>query len=110
MFEAVRIKDMYVGRMRLRVRLYMLAMVVCFLISNVRATDVRTRAVGHCVREFDFQRALDNETLHNQVYYWANNHDVREWQWEKTTVSPSLVQRWDITAETASRLECVAVR
>jgi hypothetical protein len=89
---------------------------MCFLSISVFATlaagttEVNTRAVGHCVREFDVGRALLNETLHEQVYYWANNHDVRDWQWEKTTASPELLVRWDVSAAEAQNLECVGIR
>lgn len=73
-------------------------------------TEVLTRGEGHCARPFDLGRALSNETLHEQVYYWANNHDVREWQWEKTTASPDMLLRLDLSVVDGAKLECVGIR
>jgi len=78
--------------------------------TRVAAMEVDTRAIGHCAREFDFGRALSNETLHNQVLYWAHNHDVRDWQWEKTTASQEILKRWELSTAEAAGLQCVGVR
>ena len=101
--------------MRLRYRSCLLEtfFVLCVLATrwtSAVATDVETRAVGTCARAFDLDRALSNETLHEQVYYWANNHDVRDWQWEKTTPSPALLVRWDVSAAGGAELQCVGIR
>jgi hypothetical protein len=86
--------------------------VVCVLGTLVGsgAMTVDTHGVGRCVREFDVGRALLNETLHEQVYYWANRHEVREWQWQTTTASPELVARLALSPSEAAGLECVGIR
>lgn len=83
---------------------------LCLYMKLVTGMEVDTRAVGRCVREFDFGRALSNETLHNQVLYWAHNQDVRDWQWETTTPSVEHLKRWGVSTADAAGLQCVGVR
>jgi len=71
---------------------------------------VKTRGAGHCARAFDVGRAISNETLHEQVYYWANNHEVRGWQWEKTTASAESLVRWGLSEADGAGLECAGIR
>jgi hypothetical protein len=80
------------------------------LLASAGATEIDTRGMGQCAAAFDVGRALLNETLHEQVFYWANDHEVREWQWEKTTASPEALVRWDLSAAEGAGLECVAIR
>jgi hypothetical protein len=80
------------------------------LVASAGATEVQTRGAGHCARAFDVGRAISNETLHEQVYYWANNHEVRGWQWEKTTASAESLVRWGLSEADGAGLECAGIR
>ena len=85
---------------------------VCVLVCVCEAVDVETRALGKCgAGEHLAQgRALTNDTLHAQIYDWANQRDVLRWEYAREGhASAEILALYDVPGNDAAALECVNI-
>jgi len=93
----------------------MRAALVCMLVHvcvGVRALEVETKLTQRCANGGRVQQtlALENHTLHEQIFFWAHNKDVGEWKYATgANASAELLARFDVSGAAAEALECVHV-
>jgi hypothetical protein len=92
-----------------------LVVCVCMLVASVcvcEAVDVETRALGKCGagEHLAQERALENATLHAQIYDWANQRDCSHWDFAREGhASTELLALFDVSGSDAAALECVNI-
>ena len=88
----------------------MCVLVLALTLSGAAALVRDLTGRRECGTPVRMDRAVSNETLHQQVVQWARDKEVRDWSYAPWNASEDFIRRLGVSDADAAALECAAVR